>query len=111
MQPTLVAWNPSHYSQFVSFNRDKLQLLEISTGSDSGDNPPRQITRVNTWETPQLTCLEWRPPVTGEAQALAYGTSIGSVHLVNSRSGEEVRKLPVLVERKLYVARTYSFKI
>mmetsp|Transcript_12012 Transcript_12012/g.26739 ORF Transcript_12012/g.26739 Transcript_12012/m.26739 type:complete len:425 (-) Transcript_12012:829-2103(-) len=87
MQHNLVAWNPSHNSQFASFNKDKLQLLEISAGA--GDKTPRQITRVNTWETPQLTCLEWRPPVTGEAQALAYGTSIGSVHLVNSQSGEE----------------------
>lgn len=85
MQTNLVSWNPSSRAQFVSYSQNKLHLLEFSDESKSGD---RTLQEIKAWEAPQVSCLDWRPPLDGSV--LAYGTRAGTVHLVNAESGDEV---------------------
>jgi WD40 repeat protein len=86
MQTNLVSWNPSSQSQFISYSQNKLRLLEFSDDSKLGD---RSIKEIKAWEASQLQCLDWRPPGDGSS-VLAYGTSAGTVHLVNAETGDEV---------------------
>eukprot|EP00600_Ochromonadales_sp_CCMP1393_P015117 CAMPEP_0175000242 /NCGR_PEP_ID=MMETSP0005-20121125/2486_1 /TAXON_ID=420556 /ORGANISM="Ochromonas sp., Strain CCMP1393" /LENGTH=424 /DNA_ID=CAMNT_0016255029 /DNA_START=78 /DNA_END=1349 /DNA_ORIENTATION=+ len=98
MQSSVISWNPNVSSQFLSYagggrNGGKLQLLQIvDTKSDIPQTTPnRELRTLRSWEISQLTCLSWRS-LDREGKAvpiLAYGTGIGSVHLLNSSTGEE----------------------
>ena len=92
MQTNLVSWNPSSRSQFISYSKDKLHLLEFYTraGTEIG-GADRSVRELNAWDAPQLLCMDWRSPVDGPI--LAYGTTAGSVHLLNTKSGDEVGRL------------------
>ena len=89
MQANLVSWNPCNRSQFVTYSKDRLQLLEFYNEQGVGCGlADRNVRQVKTWDAPQVSCIDWRPPVDGPL--LAYGTSVGTVHLVNAHSGDEV---------------------
>lgn len=85
MQANLVSWNPGSKSQFISYSQHRLRLLEF--GADASQDRP--VREIKSWDAPNLTCLEWRPPTDGAA-VLSYGSGVGSIRLVNAHSGEEV---------------------
>ena len=89
MQTNLVSWNPCSRSQFISYSKDKLHLLEFYSQEGTSEGvAERSVREIKAWDAQQLVCLDWRPPTDGPV--LAYGTGIGTVHLLNAETGDEV---------------------
>jgi hypothetical protein len=86
MHANFVSWNPCSRAQLISCSTNKLQLLEFC--DDNGTRNKRGIRELKAWTVNQVQCLDWRPCV--DSPVVAYGTSIGNVHLLNVQSAEEV---------------------
>ena len=84
MHGNIVSWNPCTRSQLISYSQRKLQLLEFGEEKKLS----RELNSLKSWDTQHILSLDWRPCV--EDPVVAYGTSSGSVHLLNVSSGDEV---------------------
>lgn len=79
-----LSWNPSQDKQFVQYlPSSQLELLEIA----DNDVERRPIV-IDVIPNNSITCFEWQ--FTQTQAALAYGTSSGTVSLVNWEKHKEV---------------------
>ena len=80
MAVRLAAWNPSNANQFAQY-QNRLELWNIE--QDEG----RKAKLYFSLKAQSLLCFEWQNK--GQHAMMAYGTSAGSVHLVNWEQRQE----------------------
>ena len=80
MAVRLAAWNPSNANQFAQY-QNRLELWNIE--QENGRNAKLALSlKANN-----LSCFEWQNR--GDHSLMAYGTSTGSIHLVNWEQQQE----------------------
>jgi hypothetical protein len=80
------SWNPSNPLQFArSISNNKLELLEIREQNES--RIPFVCDSLST--SAPITAFEWQYSTMNPL--LAYGTSIGSIGIVNWQNRKEVK--------------------
>lgn len=78
-----VSWNPFHSSQFITGTDSKFELRETSySQSESSGNFRREAFVKSSKDVKQINCYDWYP-FTNTSALIAYGTSSGTVSLLN----------------------------
>ena len=87
MQSPLAAWHPTSLNRLVSYNKNRLEFIEVKNDSNS----PSNYKLFPIADNAVITCLEWQNKAS--APLLAYGTNTGRVHLLNDSTGKNVQLL------------------
>lgn len=92
-----ISWNPASSNQYARylFNQ-QLDLVEIIE-----QNEIRKAIVIDSIPEKSISCFEWQYSST--SPLLAYGTSLGNVHLVDWKNHKEVRSCFVINSTNIHI--------